>query len=112
MVHRKILGLEGRKYKSKSAQRNTEWVALILLQSECMDCGLSDPRVLQFHHRDPTLKKGSISRMTKNGYSLKKLKEEIDKCDILCANCHLIRHKEDGSIGRWTIHHIEKNNEI
>lgn len=100
MVHRRILGLEGRTYKRPGTKRNTEWVALILFQSHCAMCGMEDPRVLQFHHRDPTKKTGKISRMVKDGVRLSRLKEEIEKCDILCANCHIIRHKEDGTIGR------------
>lgn len=54
-----------------------------------MDCGISDWRVLEFAHRDRKSKRLNIADATK--YSLKTAKEEIAKCDIVCANCHNIR---------------------
>lgn len=41
---------------------------------------------LDFHHRDPSTKKFGISQS--KGRSWDKIKEELDKCDLLCANCH------------------------
>jgi hypothetical protein len=56
----------------------------------CMDCGGIYPYyVMDFDHRDPSQKMGNISRML--GHSWTKLKAEIAKCDIVCANCH--RHR-------------------
>ena len=53
---------------------------------KCVDCGNTDERVLEFHHRD---------RTTKNKiawtYSEKRVKAELDKCELVCANCHNIR---------------------
>ena len=56
-----------------------------------MDCGLitSKVEVYDFHHRDPSQKDFSIS---KNAKSFEKCKQELDKCDLLCANCHRLRH--------------------
>lgn len=55
----------------------------------CTDCGISNPIVLEFDHIDPTNKKHNVSSMM--GYSWSKILEEINKCDIVCANCHRIR---------------------
>jgi hypothetical protein len=54
----------------------------------CVKCGESDPRVLDFHHRDPVQKETEVSKMVVNGLSLGRLQQEMDKCDVLCANCH------------------------
>lgn len=54
---------------------------------KCRDCGIDNRMVLQFHHRDPSLKKAEALAT-----STKRFWEEVDKCDLLCANCHLIRH--------------------
>lgn len=63
-----------------------------LLRHPCVDCGESDPRVLEFDHRDPAEKKFNISiSVTRNWDSLM---DEIDKCDIRCANCHRRRTAE------------------
>lgn len=55
--------------------------------SECIRCGYSKSiRALSFHHRDPKEKLFSVSE---HGKSLKKCLEEIKKCDLICANCHM-----------------------
>ena len=61
--------------------------------SMCRECGFSDYRALQFHHRNPSEKLFTVGV---NGpkTSLKKLHEEIEKCDVLCANCHSILHSD------------------
>jgi hypothetical protein len=59
----------------------------------CADCGISGkdyPRILDFHHVRGK-KKFDISAHSKLTLSLNKIKEEINKCDIVCANCHRIR---------------------
>ena len=50
------------------------------------------PDVLEFHHRDPLQKEASWNKMRLWGEE--KLLTELDKCDILCANCHREVHYE------------------
>jgi hypothetical protein len=53
----------------------------------CVDCGEDDPIVLESDHRDGVDKKGIISEMIwTNGWDT--IKEELDKCDTRCSNCH------------------------
>lgn len=59
-----------------------------LASHPCIDCGESDPIVLDFDHRDASQKKHNVSRMWRSRYSWGKILEEIEKCDIRCANCH------------------------
>ena len=54
----------------------------------CENCGESDIRCLDFHHKNPKQKKFSLSRGIEFGYSIINLLKEIDKCKVLCANCH------------------------
>lgn len=59
----------------------------------CKVCGESRWWVLDFHHNGKDKKSGEISRMAKRGLSPTVMKE-IDKCDLLCANCHRdVHHK-------------------
>lgn len=58
----------------------------------CKVCGESDYRCLSFHHRDSSTKFKEVSRML--CYSWKKIQDEIDKCDVLCENCHRKLHAE------------------
>ncbi len=59
----------------------------------CKRCGSGDLPLCcyQFHHRNPKEKEINISELfyVKNH---KKMKKELDKCDLLCANCHMIIH--------------------
>ena len=53
----------------------------------CVDCGESDPVVLEFDHREPGVKKDNIAKLVRY-LSIEALQQEIDKCDVRCANCH------------------------
>ena len=57
----------------------------------CIRCGFDDARALDFHHRDPKEKEFTIGRVGWN-VSRERLSAEIEKCDVLCANCHRIEH--------------------
>jgi hypothetical protein len=54
----------------------------------CVSCGEADPRVLEFHHRSDSEKEDTISHMVGEGLSVGRLQQEMDKCDVLCGNCH------------------------
>lgn len=54
----------------------------------CMDCGVSYPSyVMDLDHRDPKKKSGNINQLIEaNNWTA--FLQEIDKCDIVCSNCH------------------------
>lgn len=59
---------------------------------KCEICGYSKCiEALEFHHLDPKQKDFSISN-TGGTPSFEKMKEEVDKCQLLCANCHREEH--------------------
>lgn len=66
----------------------------------CMDCGEKYPHyVMDFDHRDPEKKNFNIAKSVDDNVAWQKLKDEIAKCDIVCANCHrkrTFKHKEFG----------------
>jgi hypothetical protein len=56
----------------------------------CVDCGYSaNPIALQFDHVIGN-KIANVSTMISKGVSISKIKEEIRKCEVRCANCHAI----------------------
>jgi hypothetical protein len=61
--------------------------------SPCMDCGNSfPPCAMDFDHRPDETKTGTISRIVNNWkVSEAYLREEMAKCDLVCANCHRVR---------------------
>ena len=54
----------------------------------CAKCGDTRSYVLDFHHKDPSIKDANIARMTSNKNRLEDIQKEIDKCVVLCSNCH------------------------
>lgn len=52
----------------------------------CVDCGEADPIVLEFDHRGD--KRFEIGSAVKRGRGIKRIAEEMAKCDVRCANCH------------------------
>jgi hypothetical protein len=56
----------------------------------CMDCKVKYPHfVMDFDHlRD---KKFNIAKSVDDNVSWENLKQEIDKCDVVCSNCHRFR---------------------
>ena len=86
---------------AKAQQRSRHATALLkslvrkyLLDHPCVDCGESDPGVLDFDHlRD---KKTNVSTLVQSGGSLESLELEIAKCEVRCANCHRRRTATNG----------------
>src|SRR6476661_2511115 len=74
---------------SNNRNRNREFILSYLKENGCVDCGNTDVRVLEFDHLKDKLY--AVSDMIRTAYSIKKIKEEIEKCDVVCANCHRIR---------------------
>ena len=50
-----------------------------------------------FHHKDPKTKDFEIGDSCR--FSLEKLKEEVDKCQLLCSNCHQGLHSKELIVG-------------
>ena len=58
----------------------------------CIKCGYNKSmNALQFHHLDPNEKDFQISGKS---YSFDRMKEEVDKCILVCANCHIEIHEK------------------
>lgn len=76
----------------KARAKAQQFIDNYKLEKGCKVCGYkTHPEALDLDHRNPEEKKFVVSRKVGN-LSLEKLKEEIEKCDVLCANCHRIRH--------------------
>lgn len=90
-----------KKLKNKLRQQMLEYLS----DKSCVVCGISDSRVLEFDHLDPALKSFGISSGLTNITKWAKILAEIEKCQILCANCHKIKTAKD----RGWYRHIESS---
>lgn len=73
--------------REKGWQLKTQFIAI--KGGKCERCGgLFHPSVYDFHHRDPSKKKFnlSIDRLANRATDL--IMKELEKCSLLCSNCH------------------------
>jgi hypothetical protein len=75
-------------------KKRQEFLNNYKLEEGCARCGYNfHPAALQFNHIDPTTKGFNIGE-NKNK-SLELILLEIEKCEVLCANCHAIHTQEN-----------------
>lgn len=77
----------------RKVQEKRRAVYLYLLEHPCVDCGESDPVVLEFDHVGE--KKAEIGKMISYSCRLDLIFEEISKCEVRCANCHKRKTAKD-----------------
>jgi hypothetical protein len=91
--HKDILRTKASTWQKKKDRIN-KIRAIEYLGGQCTDCGGKfPPYVYDFHHLDPTIKDKTIAQII--GRVWEKIVPELDKCVLLCANCHKIRHNKD-----------------
>ncbi len=104
--HRKYLSnwyhrSEENKAKTKARAKvrkkaTARWLYEYLNNCSCIDCGEIGPACLQFDHVRGQ-KEFNVCHAAQRGLSLKRIKAEIGKCEVRCANCHAKRTaKEQG----------------
>lgn len=83
--------IEQRKERRNTVRiQNLNYLKEIKESNPCTDCGEYYPfYVMHFDHLPGTLKRSNISSM--QSWSKKSLAEEIEKCELVCANCHASR---------------------
>jgi len=74
-------------------KRNRKYIYEVKIKSHCIDCGETNPVVLDFDHVRGE-KVGDLSNMVNQSYGIKALSKEIEKCEVRCSNCHrIVTHK-------------------
>lgn len=64
------------------------------LGGACYYCGgVYHPAAYDFHHRNPETKVDTISNFLRGKQSLADVWKELDKCDLVCSNCHKQHHE-------------------
>ena len=93
-------------YRNQEKHRMKNFLMLVEYLSErtCIDCGNDDWRVLEFDHLPEYTKKFDISKaIAGSTRSWNSILKEIEKCEVICANCHRIRTGIRGDFKRFLI---------
>lgn len=86
-----------KEYAKRRRAENRKKLWLYLSEHSCIDCGETNPMKLDFDHVRGE-KEFDLACAT-NNYGWTRIKKEIDKCEIRCANCH--RVKTGNELGWW-----------
>jgi hypothetical protein len=84
---------QSQKSRKRAVKRNRKYVEAHKLVHPC-PCGETEPCCLSFHHENED-KTGNISDMVNRGYGITRIQKEIDKCIVLCLNCHAKLHGKE-----------------
>ena len=94
-------------YRNRGGKSNTSFRQFIRAASrkmelidlkggKCEMCGYDkNISALEFHHIDPSTKKHNLDSRFLANSSYEKIAEEVDKCMLLCSNCHKEIHNEN-----------------
>jgi len=101
-------------YINKSLKRNKmiknlifNYLGSYFLGHPCIDCGENDILVLEFDHRIKSEKFKEINVLMKNRGSVQSIINEVEKCDVRCANCH--RRKTSRETSSWRLNFCNKH---
>lgn len=85
----------------KKLRKQTKLKSIEYLGGRCEICGYNKcPEALDFHHKDPTTKEFGLGSFKIKNWE--KIKKELDKCQLLCANCHReLHHKIETSLEEY-----------
>lgn len=87
-----------KKYIEKANKYNKNvhtWFLELKKTLQCKICGESRYWVLDFHHLDPKEKEYSLGQLSRTCGSKNKILKEMEKCDVLCSNCHRDFHYKE-----------------
>ena len=86
--------------------RETKLKAIDYLGGKCSKCNITGvPAIFDFHHKDPKEKDFNWGKKRTSNFD--SLKKELDKCILLCSNCHRELHDAEW-FDQLPDHHPEK----
>jgi hypothetical protein len=91
-----------RRNQKKRCEKNHRRIYEYLLTHPCVDCGESDPVVLEFDHvgeRDENSR--DVTGLSSRRWE--RILEEIAKCEVVCANDHARRTAKRANTLRWRL---------
>lgn len=83
---------KSRRQRQQIARHKIRQLIRSLKQGGCSICGEKHIACLQFHHKDPSTKLFSVANAVSQKVPKDRIFNEINKCILLCANCHAKLH--------------------
>jgi len=99
-----------RKIREYDTERTQRFVYEYLKEHPCIDCGETNPIKLEFDHVRGE-KKCHVSSLMRQRTVIK-IKTEIEKCEVVCANCHRVRTMTRGQWYRYRFWLEEQGRQI
>ena len=90
--HRAALTRAKRKQRKRAI---VAWYVELKSQLVCRQCGEDHPACIQFHHPETSVKEMSVADAVRRGWGRTRILREIQKCEVLCANCHAKHHARE-----------------
>jgi hypothetical protein len=88
--------IRGYNQKQSEKRLTMKMDALKYKGGKCVDCGIesnvNNRVIFDFHHKDPLKKEVSLSSSSMISLTWERICQELDKCELLCSNCHKLRH--------------------
>jgi hypothetical protein len=84
--------------RQKRVGYERKWNFIQSLGGACVECGETNPSKLCFHHKNPLEKSLKLDARSISNNKMDLLQEEVNKCELLCHNCHQALHNENS----WT----------
>ena len=89
----KLIRVSKKQRKATAIENFTNY----LVGKQCLDCGNPDMITFEFDHINKD-KTADVSRLVGNGAPWVKILKEIEKCELVCANCH---RRRTANRGNW-----------
>ena len=86
------------KQRTQERRVSNKLKAIEYLGGKCQHCGIVSKHrsIYDFHHLDTTEKEADPGSLMHHSWT--KIQKELDKCILLCANCHRIEHEKDNNV--------------
>lgn len=79
-------------YNKDRRKEISDFISKLKSNTACADCKkFYHPAIMEYDHLDSSTKFKPVSKLVQWGYGLKEILREIEKCDLVCANCHRMR---------------------
>lgn len=93
---------DDRKYRVLRIAEIRAWLDEMREATPCADCGQKFPAVCMDFDHVRGVKSHTIAKMVGDGYTKAAILEELEKCELVCSNCHRIRTHCAGRPRPWS----------